>query len=536
MQLNTNYNRIQYNYNNWQHNQAPNELTAQFSPVVRFHNGTASPSSLQERAKKYTFSDGSCFFGRYVNGKKEGLGKHIHANGTVFEGHWVAGKRHGYGKMVYADGNRYEGNWANDKKEGFGIFIFASGASYVGDWQNNRHHGKGKYVYADGTYYLGDWIDNARDGHGVSVLSNGAFYDGWWSKGQIQGYGKCLHTNGASYDGYWDHGHPDGQGTYHHASGATYVGNWKLGKKEGHGRYVYLDACYDGNWVYNQPTDTSYSNLGDPGFINPLLGFDMMPLVGYHLGIMASFLYQADCSYKKIAAQLIRAHHFGLAPEQSSQVVYDILTDSRIPSAGKSVLIASGSSKHALGIQFMQESQFPERITVDIFNSGLGLAKYHSQRGKKWQTRLRVEIPLSRITLKVVSTLMKSGFKTIDELYQLVLSLEGNRVVKEPEQTAIYQTAQKGQNCTLEWIFTYLIYELGKAQYDEMRLTLFQACLQKMAENAQSWESAKFQQSIGELQRKITKRQARLANSELITALVLELASSTETIFNNSWF
>lgn len=523
MQLNPYYNQLPYVYSNYLHNQVPNGLIPQFTPVVRFHNGTASPISLQGRAnviapplspQKHTFRDGSCFFGRYINQKREGYGKNICADRTVSEGYWIQDQMNGYGKVTFPDGSRYEGNWVNGKKDGYGIFVFASGEYYMGNWKNDHHHGRGKYVHADGTYYDGAWLNHMKHGFGTATFPDNGFYEGQWAKGQIHGNGKYQFPNGSTYEGQWVNEKQDGHGTYHFAGGAIYVGDWKQGKKEGHGTYVYYEAGYVGNWVNDQPTDTSSSNLTDLGFLNPLLGFDMMPIVTYHLGIVASFLNQTSDSYKAIAAELIRAQQFEKAPEEGAQSAFEILNDAQIPPTGKSVLIHSGFAKHAVGVNFVQDCQTPESVFVDVYNSGLGLATYHQRLGKKYQTRFRVEIPLNRITLDVLSRLLRSDFQTINELYTLLIDLSDNHVVTPPEDTAIYQTQQKHNNCALEWIFVVLRHLLGN-KYNEMRLTLFKTCLERIHQVAPKWPKHKLMRIVNELQRKIAKRQKKLEDSNI---------------------
>ena len=41
---------------------------------------------------------------------------------------------HGFGVYTWADGRCYEGEYLNDKKHGFGKYIWADGRQYIGHW------------------------------------------------------------------------------------------------------------------------------------------------------------------------------------------------------------------------------------------------------------------------------------------------------------------------------------------------------------------------------------------------------------------
>lgn len=41
---------------------------------------------------------------------------------------------HGQGTFTWADGRCYSGSYVNDKKEGFGIFTWPDGKKYEGEW------------------------------------------------------------------------------------------------------------------------------------------------------------------------------------------------------------------------------------------------------------------------------------------------------------------------------------------------------------------------------------------------------------------
>ena len=43
-----------------------------------------------------------------------------------YKGEWKAGKMHGQGVMVWTNGAKYSGTWINGKREGYGKHIFPS--------------------------------------------------------------------------------------------------------------------------------------------------------------------------------------------------------------------------------------------------------------------------------------------------------------------------------------------------------------------------------------------------------------------------
>ena len=44
----------------------------------------------------------------------------------------------GRGKFTWADGRCFEGEYVNDKKQGFGIFSWPDGRKYEGYWLNGK--------------------------------------------------------------------------------------------------------------------------------------------------------------------------------------------------------------------------------------------------------------------------------------------------------------------------------------------------------------------------------------------------------------
>ncbi|MFT7344677.1 MAG: hypothetical protein ACI9XP_001264 [Lentimonas sp.] len=64
------------------------------------------------------------FQGKYVNGLKQGKGKHHFTDGRTFEGNWEKDTIDGFGNISSPQLEFYEGNWVKGKKEG--SFIYSS--------------------------------------------------------------------------------------------------------------------------------------------------------------------------------------------------------------------------------------------------------------------------------------------------------------------------------------------------------------------------------------------------------------------------
>ena len=66
------------------------------------------------------YSDGSEYLGEWINGKRNGYGKHIMANLDEYEGKFVGGLRCGFGRLMCKNGDVYAGNWKDNKMFGQG--------------------------------------------------------------------------------------------------------------------------------------------------------------------------------------------------------------------------------------------------------------------------------------------------------------------------------------------------------------------------------------------------------------------------------
>lgn len=69
---------------------------------------------------------------------------------------------HGQGKYTWNDGRCYEGSYLNDQKHGYGSYTFSDGRRYDGQWGFGKQHGKGRYILPNGTEREGEWEAGKR--------------------------------------------------------------------------------------------------------------------------------------------------------------------------------------------------------------------------------------------------------------------------------------------------------------------------------------------------------------------------------------
>ena len=71
----------------------------------------------------------------------------------------------GLGKYSYGNGNVYVGRFLKGRKNGLGTFTWGvksrfSGNKYFGEWKNDRKNGQGKQTYGNGKIEEGIWVNN----------------------------------------------------------------------------------------------------------------------------------------------------------------------------------------------------------------------------------------------------------------------------------------------------------------------------------------------------------------------------------------
>ena len=60
----------------------------------------------------HTNSSGEIYVGKFIDGKKQGLGTLIYLDGTKYSGQFKNGYPHGQGSMLFPDGRVENGTWS----------------------------------------------------------------------------------------------------------------------------------------------------------------------------------------------------------------------------------------------------------------------------------------------------------------------------------------------------------------------------------------------------------------------------------------
>lgn len=101
-----------------------------------------------------------------------------YATGDYFKGEYKADQRHGEGMMVYKDGGTYLGRYLDGKREGVGKITYATGDVYDGSWKEGMRDGRGIYKKTTGEVYSGRYLLNKRHGKGKLTYPGGDEYEG----------------------------------------------------------------------------------------------------------------------------------------------------------------------------------------------------------------------------------------------------------------------------------------------------------------------------------------------------------------------
>eukprot|EP00792_Barthelona_sp_PAP020_P005849 TRINITY_DN2824_c0_g1_i1.p1 TRINITY_DN2824_c0_g1~~TRINITY_DN2824_c0_g1_i1.p1 ORF type:complete len:732 (+),score=202.33 TRINITY_DN2824_c0_g1_i1:26-2221(+) len=165
------------------------------------------------------YEDGSIYFGRIVDGYRDGVGFWLSPNNDmIYYGDWKEGIREGFGIMSISEGEYvYEGYFEEDTRKGYGhemcdfknndskmIYrgIFSNddknGAGYLevhpkqlpyyetydGKFVNGVRSGFGRqsFIFEDHTQniFYGHFLNNLRNGSGVLYFNDGGFFVGTW--------------------------------------------------------------------------------------------------------------------------------------------------------------------------------------------------------------------------------------------------------------------------------------------------------------------------------------------------------------------
>ncbi len=472
-------------------------------------------SGLPHGIGECIYPNGDCYIGTWVNGLWHGLGICFYPNGDYYAGKWKEGKKHEEGTHVFLSGDHFEEGWKDGLRHGHGKHVYLDGGHYVGEWRDGLRHGHGKHVYPDGGHYVGEWRDEERHGKGVLVCPDQRRYEGDWFENEIR-RGEVSDANRVCYIGAFERRLFHGEGTYFDPMGARYVGEWRECKEHGRGTLINSIGGFDeGQFLDGHFIESGnmLHHLGSSFFLHVLTGESSGLISTYPLLTMFRYLsLTTNPDYKKSAEQLQHAYEdlrsFQKDPERTALELLNRLNQSG------SVLLSYGSASHTMGLRIQLIEEDLNRAICEIYNTGGGL-NYHASADRKFQTRLQVAIDRKWITSRWLKKLLQYDQRDdVGDAYAIILDLAGSEVLKTPDHEIIWQTAQKGLNCTIEWIFAYLKHMLGPDKYRQLRIQLFKDCIAQIdrrfkEETLPEGESQRLIEMRMELERKIKKREAK---------------------------
>ena len=112
------------------------------------HNATPHPEGQEPCCGLYE--------GQVRNGIPWGKQGYVrYSDGSEYLGEWINGKRNGYGKHVMPNLDEYEGKFVGGLRCGYGRLLCTNGESYFGNWKDNHFSGEGQRNAADGTQEIG---------------------------------------------------------------------------------------------------------------------------------------------------------------------------------------------------------------------------------------------------------------------------------------------------------------------------------------------------------------------------------------------
>lgn len=441
---------------------------------------------------KLTMPNGDIYEGQFQNNLFNGKGKLVYSNGDIYEGDFKNNQIEGDGKLITSCGDIYEGEFKNNECEGNGKLLFKNGGGYEGQFKNNTFEGKGKLFLTNGDIYEGEFKNGKRDGKGKYQFLTGDVYEGDFKNNQWDGNGLLLFKNGDSYEGEFENNLYHGKGTFIGLNDNLKItGNWKCGVFLNNNKF---DLC---------------NIISQEFFAKFLLGKNKC---GFAKGLWEHILSNLLKTIKnsKIQEKVALLENANKFSNQEPKIAADLILKD-LKTLKKPCLIYYGCKDHAMGLLLTPKKNY---IEITIFNSGLGLHQYHKEfisEGKiKYCTQATVLVPKENLNKdKIISILNISKKGTIDEAYEHIFQLENQCLQTSSPSQTIWQTPQKGQNCAIEWIFSFLKNTLPLKDYIELRIKIFEIALEGLEKNTTLSSEDKAAYQI-ELQRKVAKRKSKL--------------------------
>ncbi len=143
------------------------------------------------------------YVGGFLNGEFHGYGRlEIPISfiaSEVYSGQWVQGVREGRGKHWNGKGNLYIGQWQDNQRHGIGTYIFN-----LPEWHENRHT---EFWFKDNTEnYTGEFVNDHFHGQGAYRWSNGEKFVGGFFASEKHGPGTFYYETGTARQQLWNYG------------------------------------------------------------------------------------------------------------------------------------------------------------------------------------------------------------------------------------------------------------------------------------------------------------------------------------------
>lgn len=183
--------------------------------------GATASASLLENVTRETCVRGDCVNGRGTLELRTQWGK------GSYVGEFSEGEFHGYGRLEvpisFLENEVYVGNWVEGKREGRGKHWNGEGNLYIGQWESDRRHGQGSYFFK-----LSEWDENAHTEFWLK--ENTENYTGEFVNGHYQGQGTYRWSDGRKYVGGFFASEKHGHGTFYYATGTARPQYWEYGE------------------------------------------------------------------------------------------------------------------------------------------------------------------------------------------------------------------------------------------------------------------------------------------------------------------
>jgi hypothetical protein len=168
---------------NW--DSSTQKISISYSEPVITNNYVAPAADVVKSNDVLTWSDGTKYEGRTINGEANGMGKITLPNGTIYSGNFINGKLNGEGSVVFSNGAKYTGELVDGKLNGEGTFIYPDGTKYIGEFKDNNINGKGTIYDKNNFIIIGQFKNGKPDGKCTLINSTGQTFTCIFSDGKI---------------------------------------------------------------------------------------------------------------------------------------------------------------------------------------------------------------------------------------------------------------------------------------------------------------------------------------------------------------